>query len=326
MNTPLTEQEAVAAHQLLEQTLYEMKRVVVGQAHLLERLLLAVMCGGHVLVEGAPGLAKTLALKTLSQVLQLSFQRIQFTPDLLPADLTGTRIYNPLQGIFSTEKGPIFAHFVLADEINRAPAKVQSALLEAMQERQVTIGHDSFLLDAPFLVMATQNPIESDGTYNLPEAQLDRFLFKLPVVYPSHDEELLILERVAHEGLPVPNVVLLAEQVIGLSAQVPRIFLDSPLLTMIVELVQSTRLPGHGIRYGSSPRGTLAIALASKGLALLKGRTYVTPQDIASVYMDCLRHRLILSYESLVEGQTTDMILTRLATPLLSPLLAGTFT
>jgi MoxR-like ATPase len=314
MQTTLTDQQVQDARQILEQALYELKRVIVGQEHLLERLLVAVICKGHVLVEGAPGLAKTLALKSLSQIMQLEFKRIQFTPDLLPSDLIGTRIYNPTQGTFTTEQGPIFANFILADEINRAPAKVQSALLEAMQERQVTIGRETFPLKEPFLVMATQNPIESEGTYTLPEAQLDRFLFKITVDYPNHDEEFIILERVTEVGLPVPQVVLTAERVNTLIESVPKVFLDAKLMTTIVKLVQATRTAHQGnLLYGASPRGTLSIAMAAKGLALVRGRGYVTPQDVQAVFKDCLRHRLILSYESLADGKTADQLLDSLA-------------
>lgn len=310
---PLTEEQVQEAHQLLEMALYELKRVVIGQDHLLERLLVATICRGHVLVEGAPGLAKTLALKTLAEIMQLDFKRIQFTPDLLPADLIGTRIYNPNHGSFTTELGPISANFILADEINRAPAKVQSALLEAMQERQVTIGRETFPLEQPFLVMATQNPIESEGTYSLPEAQLDRFLFKILVDYPDANEEFIILEKVTGEGLPQPQVVLTAERVTTLISQVPQVFLDASLMAYIVRLVQATRSSDNGsLRYGSSPRGALAIATASKGMALMRGRSYVTPQDVQAVAKDALRHRLILSYESLAQGKTTDDLLDEL--------------
>ncbi len=310
MQDRLSDTEAREAHQILEQALYELKRVVVGQSRLLESLLVAVICKGHVLVEGAPGLAKTLALKTLAQIMAVDFKRIQFTPDLLPADLIGTRIYNPVQGSFSTEQGPLFANFILADEINRAPAKVQSALLEAMQEHQVTIGRDTFSLKAPFLVMATQNPIESEGTYSLPEAQLDRFLFKILVDYPSSDEEFVILERVTQTGLPEPQPVLTHAQLMELMALVPKVFIEPTLMSGIVKLVQATRSASENrLLYGASPRGTLSVATAAKGLALLRGRPYVLPEDIAWVFKDCLRHRVILSYEALTASQTPDMLL-----------------
>jgi MoxR-like ATPase len=313
MQSVLTDQQVQDAHQILEHALYELKRVVVGQEHLLERLLIAVICRGHVLVEGAPGLAKTLALKTLAQVMRVDFKRIQFTPDLLPADLIGTRMYNPSQGSFSTEHGPIFANFILADEINRAPAKVQSALLEAMQERQVTIGRETFPLQEPFLVMATQNPIESEGTYSLPEAQVDRFLFKVLVDYPSHDEEFIILERFTEQGFPTPQAVLDADKVNQLARQVNGVFLDAVLMSYIVKLVQVTRLvPNNQILYGASPRGSLSVAMAAKGMALMRGRSYVTPLDIQAVLKDCLRHRLILSYDALAQGKTADTLLDEL--------------
>jgi len=309
----LNEDRVQHAHHLLEKARYELKRVVVGQADLLDKLLVAVICQGHVLVEGAPGLAKTLSLKSLAKLLNVDFKRIQFTPDLLPADLIGTRVYHPQEGVFSVEQGPVFAHFVLADEINRAPAKVQSALLEAMQEHQVTIGRETFALPAPFLVMATQNPIESEGTYPLPEAQLDRFLFKIPVDYPNHDEELLILERVTHDGLPELDAVLTIADLQNLIEMVPHVFLEANLMTAIVNLVQATREETHLLQYGASPRGSLAIALAAKGHALLHGRGYVVPDDVAAVFQDCLRHRIRLTYLALSQGMTCDSILTDLA-------------
>lgn len=324
MKSALHDSQVQEAHQLLERALYELKRVVVGQDHLLQRLLVAVICQGHVLVEGAPGLAKTLALKTLAQIMQVTFKRIQFTPDLLPADLIGTRIYNPGQGAFTTELGPIFANFILADEINRAPAKVQSALLEAMQERQVTIGKETFGLTQPFLVMATQNPIESEGTYTLPEAQLDRFLFKLIVDYPDDQEEFVILERLTGEGLQTVQAVLSAEQINTLISYVPQVFLEPALMTTIVHLVQATRQHHQGLlRYGASPRGSLSIANAAKGLALFHGRSYVTPADVQVVVKDCLRHRLILSYEALAQEKQADDILDDLMHRLEKPLAEG---
>ncbi len=314
MHTTLTEEQVREAHHHLEQALYELKRVVVGQTHLLERLLIATISKGHVLVEGAPGLAKTLALKSMAQIMQVEFKRIQFTPDLLPADLIGTRIYNPSKAEFTIEPGPVMANFILADEINRAPAKVQSALLEAMQERQITIGRQTFELKEPFLVMATQNPIESEGTYTLPEAQLDRFLFKILVDYPDHDDELMILERVAEEGLPELKPVLTAEWVIQLASWVPQVYLDPQWMTYIVNLVQATRTqPKNKLLYGASPRGTLSIALASKGRALMQGRGYVLEEDIQAVFKDCLRHRLILSYDAMAHGQTADDLLQAIA-------------
>lgn len=321
----LTEREAQDTQALLERALYELKKVIVGQEHLLERLIVAIVAGGHVLVEGAPGLAKTLTLKCLSQIMHLQFKRIQFTPDLLPSDLIGTRIYNPASGLFSTEVGPLFANFILADEINRAPAKVQSALLEAMQEHQVTIGKETFPLNAPFLVMATQNPIESEGTFNLPEAQLDRFLFKLLIHYPSPEEELVIIQRMSGETLPELEAILDQERLLALMQQAQAVYLDPKLMQYIVELIDATRKPEQkGILYGASPRGSLALANASKALALVNGRTYVTPQDIEKLVHDCLRHRIILSYEGLANGMTADKLLDEIKAGVPMPVLTGT--
>ena len=318
------ENQAQEAQALLERALYELKKVIVGQEHLLERLILASICGGHVLVEGAPGLAKTLTLKCLSQVMALEFKRIQFTPDLLPSDLIGTRIYNPANGQFTTEQGPIFANFVLADEINRAPAKVQSALLEAMQERQVTIGRETFPLSAPFLVMATQNPIESEGTFNLPEAQLDRFLFKLVVPYPSVEEEMIIIQRMSGDSLPALEAVVDAAAILRISKQVQAVYLDPKLMQYIVDLIDATRQPNRpGILYGASPRGSLALANASKALALINGRTYVSPADLQKLTHDCLRHRMILSYEGMANGLTPDKLLDEICEAVPVPVLTG---
>ena len=320
----LLESQAQETQALLERALYELKKVIVGQEHLLERLLLASICGGHVLVEGAPGLAKTLTLKCLSQVMALEFKRIQFTPDLLPSDLIGTRIYNPANGLFTTEQGPIFANFVLADEINRAPAKVQSALLEAMQERQVTIGRETFPLSAPFLVMATQNPIESEGTFNLPEAQLDRFLFKLLVPYPSPDEEIIIIQRMCGEAPAVLEAILDGETIVRITEQVQAVYLDPKLMQYIVDLIDATRQPNRpGVLYGASPRGSLALANASKALALMNGRTYVTPADLQKLIHDCLRHRIILSYEGVANGLTPDKLLDTICEAVPTPVLTG---
>lgn len=320
----LTEREAQETQALMERVLYELKKVIVGQEHLLERLAIAVIAGGHVLVEGAPGLAKTLTLKCLSQVMSLEFKRIQFTPDLLPSDLIGTRIYNPASGVFTTEMGPLFGNFILADEINRAPAKVQSALLEAMQEHQVTIGKETFPLNEPFLVMATQNPIESEGTFNLPEAQLDRFLFKLIIHYPSSEEELVIIQRMSGEVLPTLEAILNRERILEVMGQAHAVYLDPKLMQYIVDLIDATRKPDQtGILYGSSPRGSLALANASKAMALMNGRTYVTPNDIEKLIHDCLRHRIILSYEGLANGLTADRILDEIRESIASPILTG---
>jgi MoxR-like ATPase len=320
----LSESQAQETQAILERVLYELKKVIVGQEHLLERLIVAVITGGHVLVEGAPGLAKTLTLKCLSQVMALDFKRIQFTPDLLPSDLIGTRIYNPSSGVFTTEVGPIFANFILADEINRAPAKVQSALLEAMQEHQVTIGRETFPLNAPFLVMATQNPIESEGTFNLPEAQLDRFLFKLLINYPSAEEEMVIIQRMSGEVLPELESLLNAETILNMRTQAQAIYLDPKLMQYVVDLVDATRKPGQTtILYGASPRGSLSLANAAKSLALINGRTYVTPHDIEKLIHDCLRHRVILSYEGLASGLTPDRYLDTLRASVPAPVLTG---
>lgn len=319
----LSEGAAKEAQSLLEQALYELKKVIVGQEYLLERLIQAILCGGHVLVEGPPGLAKTLALKTLSEVMDVEFKRIQFTPDLLPSDLIGTRIYNPANGSFSTEQGPLFANFVLADEINRAPAKVQSALLEAMQETQVTIGKETFPLKAPFLVMATQNPLELEGTYPLPEAQLDRFLFKLLVSYPDLNEEVVIIQRMTDEVKPALSKTLNSDRIHQLQQSCHQVYLDPKLMHYIAQLVQATRSlateeKAH-LQYGASPRGSLALATASKAVALMRGRHYVTPDDIATLVNDCLRHRVILSYEAHVAGRTADHILNQIKQTLSVP-------
>ncbi|MCS7161193.1 MAG: AAA family ATPase [Gemmatales bacterium] len=308
------------ARQLLDTLLRALHQVIVGQESFLEGLLLGLLCGGHVLVEGVPGLAKTLAVRTLAAALQLSFSRIQFTPDLLPADILGTQIYQPRTGEFTVRKGPIFASLVLADEINRAPAKVQSALLQAMQERQVTIGEETFPLPRPFFVLATQNPIEQEGTYPLPEAQTDRFLLKLLLRYPTRDEELLILERMAHiEPRLSVQPVLNAPQVLQLQACIEDVYLDSRLKQYIVDLVQATRQPeayGLGVRpwiqYGASPRGSIGLALAAKAKALLSGRDYVLPADIHAVAPLVLRHRILLSYEAEAQNWTTDRLIEHL--------------
>lgn len=320
----LLESQAQEIQTLLERVLYELKKVIVGQEHLLERLIIAVISGGHVLVEGPPGLAKTLTLKCLSAVMSLDFKRVQFTPDLMPSDLIGTRIYNPSSGTFSTETGPLFANLILADEINRAPAKVQSALLEAMQEHQVTIGRETFPLPAPFLVMATQNPIESEGTFTLPEAQLDRFLFKLLVRYPSIEEEVVIVQRMTGEALPPLEALLDAETILNLQSQAQAVYLDPKLMQYIVALVEATRQPAYSaILYGASPRASLSLATTSKALALMCGRTYVTPTDIEKLLHDCLRHRIILSYEGLANGLTPDRLLEEVIKTIPVPVMTG---
>ena len=292
--------------QFVDELLAETSKVVVGQRLLLERLLLALLCDGHVLLEGLPGLAKTLTIKTLADVIHAQFQRIQFTPDLLPADLIGTLVYRPNTGDFVVKKGPIFANIVLADEINRAPAKVQSALLEAMQERQVTIGTETFRMEEPFLVLATQNPIEQEGTYSLPEAQVDRFMLKLVVRYPSAREERQILDRMAQttSSLQVRPVLSPAE-IVAARAVIDRIFVDDRIKDYIVNLVVATRDPGtvkapvkELIQYGASPRATIALTIAARAKAFLDGRGYVTPQDVKDVALDVLRHRIGVTYEA----------------------------
>ncbi|NLG13279.1 MAG: AAA domain-containing protein [Lentisphaerae bacterium] len=301
----------------LDRVKLEIGRVIVGQEELISRLLLALLCNNHVLIEGVPGLAKTLTVTSLAQCLQASFHRIQFTPDLLPADVIGTMIYNPRTGDFSTKKGPIFANIVLADEINRAPAKVQSALLEAMQERQVTIGDTTFKLDDPFMVLATQNPVEQEGTYPLPEAQVDRFMFKLKVDYPSKEDELKILRRMASVS-PKTQVesVLTTDDVKRLRVLADEIYMEEKLEEYIVDLVDATRNPSdYGlesleelIRYGASPRATVLMAMAAKGQALLEGRGYVTPNDIKTIAPDILRHRVVVTYEAEAEEKSSEDI------------------
>src|SRR5213592_3120945 len=301
---------------LMERVLYEVKRIVVGQDKFLERVLVAMLAQGHLLVEGVPGLAKTITIKTLATTLRGQFKRIQFTPDLVPADLVGTRIYNQKTGDFSTSLGPVFANLLLADEINRAPAKVQSALLEVMQERQVTIGHDTFPVPDPFLVLATQNPIESEGTYPLPEAQVDRFMLKVLVDYPAHDEELTVVAR-SLEGLPVLENVLSIDELRELQKQVAEIYVDPTLISWVVDLATATRRPAdHGaesvapyVSYGASPRGPISVIAASRALALIRGRDYVIANDVQALVRDAFRHRLVLSYQALAEEVTADQVL-----------------
>jgi MoxR-like ATPase len=290
-------------------------RVLVGQQALIDRLLVALLTSGHVLLEGVPGLAKTLAVRTLAQTLRLSFKRIQFTPDLLPGDVIGTQIYNPRSGDFAVKQGPVFAHLVLADEINRAPAKVQAALLEAMQERQVTLGDSTFSLPEPFLVLATQNPIEQEGTYPLPEAQLDRFFFKLRIDYPTRDEELLILDRMAGiEALPRVEPVLGPEDLPPLRQALDAIHVDGRIKGYMVDLVRATRPPNQPglIQHGASPRATIFLTRAAKGHALLDGRAFVTPQDVKAVYHDVMRHRVVITYEAEAEEMTSETVLTHI--------------
>jgi MoxR-like ATPase len=295
----------------------EIERMIVGQKQMIDRLLIGLLTGGHILLEGVPGLAKTLAVRTLASTLRVSFSRIQFTPDLLPADVVGTQIYNPRTGEFSVKRGPIFANLVLADEINRAPAKVQSALLEAMQEKQVTIGDQTFQLDQPFLVLATQNPIEQEGTYPLPEAQVDRFMLKLKLTYPGKEDELAILNRMATVGpLPAVQPVLNPQDVFAFRQTVDQIYMDEKIKKYIVDIVWATRKPEEFglklspyIQYGASPRATINLALASKANAFLEGRGYVTPQDVKSIGYDALRHRVIISYEAEAEDVPSEKVI-----------------
>jgi MoxR-like ATPase len=297
----------------------EIGKVVVGQRYVVDRLLVGLLANGHLLLEGVPGLAKTLSVKTLAQTIDARFRRIQFTPDLLPADLIGTLIYNPRDGNFTTRRGPIFANIVLADEINRAPAKVQSALLEAMQERQVTIGDETFPLPEPFLVLATQNPIEQEGTYPLPEAQVDRFMMKISVDYPSREEERLILDRMASTNSnPHADAIIGPSDILATRALVDSIYMDEKIKEYILDLVLATRDPqafkldlAPFIRYGASPRATLYLTVAAKAHAFISGRGYVTPQDVKSIGADVLRHRVIISYEAEAEDITSDDIVQR---------------
>ncbi|MDP8297251.1 MAG: MoxR family ATPase [Candidatus Orphnella occulta] len=297
------------------------EEVIVGQKYLLDRLLVGLMANGHVLIESVPGLAKTMSVSVLSKLINAKFHRLQFTPDLLPADIIGTLVYNMKEGTFVTKKGPIFANMILADEINRAPAKVQSALLEAMQERQVTIGEETFKLEEPFLVLATQNPIEQEGTYILPEAQIDRFMLKINITYPSKDEELKILQRMAETDKKIdvkpvvePSEILAARQVVN------EVYIDQKLQKYIVDIVFATREPlNYGLndiapflRYGASPRASIALTLASKAYAFIYGRGYVTPQDIKDIAPDVLRHRVLISYEAEAQSKTSDDVIKRL--------------
>jgi MoxR-like ATPase len=298
----------------------EIGKVVVGQRYVVDRLLVGLLANGHILLEGVPGLAKTLSVKSLAQAIEATFHRLQFTPDLLPADLIGTLIYNPRDGAFTTKRGPIFANIILADEINRAPAKVQSALLEAMQERQVTIGDETFPLPSPFLVLATQNPIEQEGTYPLPEAQVDRFMLKVSVGYPSREEERLILDRMAttNSDLRVAPVTRV-DDIMRMRSLVDGIYLDDKVKEYIIDLVVATRDPqafkldlAPFIQYGASPRATLYLTLAAKAHAFISGRGYVTPQDVKSIGADVLRHRITVSYEAEAEEMTSDTIVQRI--------------
>jgi MoxR-like ATPase len=315
----------------------EMGRVIAGQEHLIERLLVGLLADGHILLEGVPGLAKTLSVKTLAQALSGTFSRIQFTPDLLPADVTGTSIYNMQEHTFDIKKGPVFANIVLADEINRAPAKVQSALLEAMQEKQVTISGKTYELPQPFLVMATQNPIEQEGTYPLPEAQVDRFMFKLKIDYPKRSEEKLVVERMAHTDThPQATAVATLDDIVEARKWVNKIYIDDQIIEYILDLTIATRI-GHEeklstrqseanidelntlIEFGASPRAGIAMVLAAKALAFIQGRAYVIPQDVKDVAKDILRHRIILTYEAEAEELTTDDVIQKILDELRTP-------
>ena len=302
----------------MRKVLYEVKKIIVGQDLMLERILVALLSRGHILIEGVPGLAKTLAIKTTAQVLDCQFRRIQFTPDLVPADLIGTRIYNQQMGTFEVELGPVFTNLVLADEINRAPAKVQSALLESMQERQVTIGKQTFPLPNPFLVLATQNPIESEGTYPLPEAQVDRFMFKVVITYPSFHEEMTVVERITEQSPEVSRVIS-TDELLNLQRIAEAVYVDPKLHEYAVSLVTATRRPqefglsdlAKFVSYGSSPRGSLNLIIGAKALALLRGREYAMPEDVRDLAPEVLRHRFLLSYEALAQDVTPDHLLQR---------------
>jgi MoxR-like ATPase len=325
MVTPTEVQEQTPSTPL-EQVLFEIKKVIVGQETLLERMIVALLARGHILVEGVPGLAKTMAIRTVAQVIGGQFNRIQFTPDLVPADLVGTRIYNQRTGDFSTSLGPVFTNLLLADEINRAPAKVQSALLEVMQEHQVTIGRETHRVPEPFLVLATQNPIETEGTYALPEAQVDRFMLKVIVGYPSDREELVIVQRMTSALAPVRQIIT-TDDLLELQKQADNVYVDPELMEYAVRIVSATRHPEqHGIldigrylTFGASPRASINLVLGARALALSRGRDYVIPQDIAELAPDVLRHRLVLSYEALADRVTPDAIIKRVLTTVRQP-------
>lgn len=303
----------------MERVLYEVKKIIVGQDHLLERLIVALLARGHILVEGVPGLAKTMAIKTLADTVGGEFKRIQFTPDLVPADLIGTRIYNQKTGEFNTSLGPVFTNLLLADEINRAPAKVQSALLEVMQERQVTIGRETFKVPNPFLVLATQNPIETEGTYALPEAQVDRFMLKVLIGYPTSTEEFVIVERMT-SAIQAVQKVINTDQLLELQKLVDQVYVDPSLIEYAVKVVTATRSPktvglpdleGY-ITFGASPRASINLILTAKAIAFVRGRSYVLPQDVVDMALDVIRHRLVLSYEALSDEVSSDDILTKI--------------
>jgi MoxR-like ATPase len=322
-----TQQTAQQDTALVQAVLRQVGKRIVGQEYMVERLLISLFSGGHVLLEGVPGLAKTLTVRTLAETINTSFQRIQFTPDLLPADVVGTQVFDQSTGSFSVKKGPIFANIVLADEINRAPAKVQSALLEAMQEKQVTLGGHTYKLEEPFLVLATQNPIEQEGTYPLPEAQVDRFMLKLRVGYPSRDEEKEIMRRMA-SGTPIAiEAVASPEAIMDARRRIAELYMDERIVDYVVDIVHATRRPAEArlkdlaplIEFGASPRATIALAQASRAHAFLRGRTYVTPDDVKAIAPDVLRHRVLTTYEAEAENVTSDDIVTRILAAVETP-------
>ena len=322
-----TQLSSAADTALIQGVMEQVRRRVVGQEYMVERLLISLLTGGHVLLEGVPGLAKTLTVRTLAETIHTSFQRIQFTPDLLPADVVGTQVYDQSTGQFQVKRGPIFANIILADEINRAPAKVQAALLEAMQEKQVTIGGTSFKLDEPFLVLATQNPIEQEGTYPLPEAQVDRFMLKLRVGYPTRDEEKEIMRRMAG-GTPIDvEAVASPEAILAARRRVSGLYMDERIVDYIVDIVQATREPKEAgladlvplVEFGASPRATIALAQASRAHAYLRGRTFVTPDDVKAVAPDVLRHRVLTTYEAEAEEVTSDDVVARVLAAIETP-------
>jgi MoxR-like ATPase len=322
MSTGITaiNEEVQRASAFIRPLFTEINKVIIGQRYLVERLVIGLLANGHVLLEGVPGLAKTLSVKSLAKALRVKFSRLQFTPDMLPADVIGTQVYNPQSGNFTTRRGPIFANLVLADEINRAPAKVQSALLEAMQEKQVTIGDTSYPLEEPFLVLATQNPIEQEGTYPLPEAQVDRFMLKLRIGYPTRAEERQILDLMAHTvNLPEVTPTVDAKTILAARKVVNDVYIDDKVKDYIVDLVCATRDPEaykiavkDFIQLGASPRATIALTLASKAYAFLQGRGYVTPQDVKSIGMDVLRHRVAITYEAEAEDKTSETVIQKI--------------
>jgi MoxR-like ATPase len=322
-----TQVEASADTDMIHEVVDQVSRRIVGQNYMIERLVISILTGGHVLLEGVPGLAKTLAVRTLAETINTTFQRIQFTPDLLPADILGTQVYDQSNGQFSVKKGPIFANIILADEINRAPAKVQAALLEAMQEKQVTIGGTTFKLDEPFLVLATQNPIEQEGTYPLPEAQVDRFMLKLHVGYPTRDEEKEILRRMASGHAIAVRHVATPESIMAARDRIADLYMDERIVDYIVSIVHATRYPAEAglpdlaplIEFGASPRATLSLAMASRAHAFLRQRAFVTPDDVKAIAPDVLRHRVLTTYEAEAEEVTSDAIVSRILATVAAP-------